>query len=331
MVDNKKASMLLILKVLEEYSDESHFLTQQQIIEKVEADYGLTLERKSVAFSLSLLEELDYDIVKSPRGGFALFSRLFDPSEARFLNDAIFSSRAITGKQAIELSNKVNSTFSKYGRKKHPYLFKSGDICRTDNKDVFYNIDLIEEGIEAGKRVSFQYRSYDEDGKPSLRNDGFRYIVSPYYLINNFGRYYLLCNYREKYRPLQIFRLDYMVDMKIEEGWGLKPLSSLKDLKDFDIADYINEHIYLLGGETVKAKVQIETPNAISILVDWFGKNARIKKEGDTLVAYITCNEDSLFYWILQYGNEFTLISPDSMLERLRGHLEAQREKYRPK
>ena len=66
LTGNKKASILLILKVLEEYSDENHFLTQQNIIDKVDELYGLELERKSVANSLSLLEELDYDIVKGP-------------------------------------------------------------------------------------------------------------------------------------------------------------------------------------------------------------------------------------------------------------------------
>ena len=35
MIINKKSSLILILKVLEEYSDEDHLLTQQQIIDKI--------------------------------------------------------------------------------------------------------------------------------------------------------------------------------------------------------------------------------------------------------------------------------------------------------
>ena len=35
MIQNKKASIILILKVLEEYSDEDHFLTHQEIIDKI--------------------------------------------------------------------------------------------------------------------------------------------------------------------------------------------------------------------------------------------------------------------------------------------------------
>ena len=43
----------------------------RDIIDKVDELYGIELERKSVAFSISLLQELDYDINKSPRGGYA--------------------------------------------------------------------------------------------------------------------------------------------------------------------------------------------------------------------------------------------------------------------
>lgn len=330
MISNKKSSILLILKVLEKYSDENHYLTQQEIINKVKSEYGIALERKSVAYSLSLLQEddLDYDIEKSSKGGYALLSRLYDPSEAQFINDAIFSSKSITGKQAFDLTKKVNSVFSIYERKRHQYLYKSTELSRTSNKSVFYNIDRIEEGMNRDKRVSFQYRSYDENGKATLKRNGYRYIVSPYYLINNFGKYYLLCNYREKYRPFHVFRIDYMENIQIEEEWGIKPLKDIKGAENFDIARYLNEHIYLFSSDAVEAKILIENPESIQALDDWFGKYAKVKKEGDSLVAYVTCNEDSLFYWVLQYGDGFTLLSPEPLVERVKKHIKEQIKKY---
>ena len=58
MIENKKSSIILILKVLEEYTDEEHLLTQQQIIDKISQLYNIDLERKSVSNSISLLIEL---------------------------------------------------------------------------------------------------------------------------------------------------------------------------------------------------------------------------------------------------------------------------------
>ena len=55
MIINKKSSLILILKVLEEYTDEDHLLTQQQIIDKISQLYNIDLERKSVSNSISLI------------------------------------------------------------------------------------------------------------------------------------------------------------------------------------------------------------------------------------------------------------------------------------
>lgn len=112
MIENKKASILLVLKVLEKYSDEDRFLTQQEIINKIYELFDIELERKSVAYSLNLLEELGYDIVRKEKGGVALFSRLFDETEASYLIDSIFSSRSINAKEAKNLIKKNSSTFS---------------------------------------------------------------------------------------------------------------------------------------------------------------------------------------------------------------------------
>lgn len=328
MIENKKASILLILKVLEEYSDEDHFLTQQDIIDKVDELYGIELERKSVAFSISLLQELNYDINKSPRGGYALLSRSFDNSEIRYIVDSLFSSKSISGKQAAELSNKLNSCLSKYQRNDYNFIYKSNEINRSANKELFYTLELIEEAKRRGKRISFQYLTFDENGKPYAKMDGYRYIVSPYYSVNNNGRYFLICNYREKYRPIQLFRIDYIMNVKIEEEWPIKPIESLEGLKDFDITKYLNDNIYLLDGNVITASVKIEDDNSIQYVVDWFGKNAWIHKRNGNQYATITCNENALFYWYMQFSESITIISPQSLINRVKAQAERIVKKY---
>ena len=328
MIENKKASILLIFKVLEEYSDEDHFLTQQDIIDKVDELYGIKLERKSVAFSISLLQELDYDINKSPRGGYALLSRSFDNSEIRYIVDSLFSSKSISGKQAAELSSKLNSCLSKYQRKEYNFIYKSNEINRSSNKELFYTLELIEEAKRRGKRISFQYLTFDENGKLYTKMDGYRYIVSPYYSVNSNGRYFLICNYREKYRAITWFRIDYMINPKIEEEWPIKPVESLEGVKDFDIAKYLNDNIYLLDGEVINATFEIDNPNYVQFVIDWFGKNARTYKKDGKLYADIKCNERALFYWYMQYSECVTIISPQSLIDRVKIEAERIVKKY---
>ena len=328
MIENKKASILLILKVLEEYSDEEHFLTQQEIINKIKQLYGIELERKSVAFSISLLQELDYDINKSPRGGYALLSRSFDNSEIRFITDALFSSKSINGKQAVELSNKLNSCLSKYQRRDYGFVYKSNELSRTNNKEVFYTLELIEEARRMGKRISFQYQSFDESGEPFLKMDGYRYIVSPYYSVNSNGRYFLICNYREKYRAITWFRIDFMTNARVEEEWPIKPLQSLEGMKDFNITKYLNENIYLLAGDVINATIEIENPEHIVFIKDWFGKNARLYKKEGKILADIKSNESALFYWYMQYSETMRIVSPQSLIERVKKEAERIVKKY---
>lgn len=319
MIQNKKSSILLVLKVLEEYTDDNHYLTQPQIATKISQLYGIDLERKAIGSSLQLLEELDYDIVKGPKGGFALLSRTFDPSEASFLIDAIFSSKSINGNEAKRMAEEVSSCFSKYQRKDYSYIYKSNEINRSTNKTTLYNVSIINEAISKGKRVGFQYLTYDKNGNEIYRNNGFEYIVSPYYLINNYGRYYLLCNYREKYRPLQLFRIDKMANIAIKDDWPIKQLKDLKDgPKDFSIVKYLNEHVYLFNEEVIDAKIILDGEWAIEIVKDWFGDNAIIHFKDEKIIATIKGDEKALYYWIMQYSDCVTVLSPLSLVEKIK-------------
>lgn len=317
----------MVLKILEEYTDDNHYLTQPQIATKISQLYGIDLERKAIGSSLQLLEELDYDIAKGPKGGFALLSRTFDPSEASFLIDAIFSSKSVNGKEAKRMAEEVSSCFSKYQRKDYSYIYKSNEINRSTNKTTLYNVSIINEAISKGKRVGFQYLTYDKNGNEIYRNDGYEYIVSPYYLINNYGRYYLLCNYREKYRPLQLFRIDKMANIAIKDDWPIKQLKDLKDgPKDFSITKYLNEHVYLFNEEVINAKIILDGEWAIEIVKDWFGDNAKIHFKDEKIIATIKGDEKALYYWIMQYSDCVTVLSPLSLVERIKkGLIDATR------
>ena len=84
----------------------------------------------------------------------------------------------------------------------------------------------------------------------------------------------------------------------------------------------------MLGGDTVDATLRIDKSYGIQYLKDWFGKKAKIFEKDGSLFARIKCNEDSLFFWILQYGDEFTLLEPKTLIQRIKDYLNRQKEKY---
>lgn len=314
---NKKESILYVLKILEKYSDKNNYLTQQQIIEYIYKDFNLELERKSIASSLKCLINLDYDIVKGDRGGFALLSRIFDDSESYYLIDAIYSSHNISKENANALLSKLIANSSIEMQNKALKLYKNTDIFRTDNKQIFLNIEILNEAIETKKKVSFCYLGCNEEGKKAPKFNGYRYKLSPYYLINNFGKYYVIGNYNTKYSPIATYRIDYIIDMKIEEE-DLVPITLFKDeLKNFSIDKYINDHIYLFGGNVIDCVLEIKKPESIIYVLDWFGDKADIIKKEDHFEAVIKCDEIALFYWIMQYGEEVRVKSPQSLIDKV--------------
>ena len=138
MIDSRKANIYLVYKILEEYTDLEHYLTQQEIVEKIKMDYGYECERKSVGSSISLLTDLGFDIVKGQNNkGFALASRQFDKNEIAFLIDGIFSSKVIPGEQAKDIVEKLVKNLSIYERKNYKYLYKTTEITRTNNKNKY--------------------------------------------------------------------------------------------------------------------------------------------------------------------------------------------------
>ena len=300
---NKKASIVMVLKILEEYSDEDHLLTQADIINKIMEIYDVEIERKSISRSIKILIELGYDINRGGRGGYALYERTFDKSEITFLLDAIFSSKSITGKQAIALAKKISGCLSIYNRKQYKYLDKSSELSRTSNKEIFHNIDMISEAIDKGTGIKFKYQEYNDNNELVNRYNGYIYHVSPCFLVNNFGKYYLLA-YREKYHKVSPYRIDYMVDVDIDNDIARIDPFTLDEFKYYhSITEYLNDHIYVYDGEVKEYTITLKGSYVIQYIHDWFGNNIKIYKDGDILKAHIRCNENAFKFWSRQYSD----------------------------
>ena len=66
---------------------------------------------------------------------------------------------------------------------------------KTDNKQLFLTIELLDEAISRGLRISFKYLEYGTDKRQhsKIRPDGTErvYIISPYQMAAKEGKYYL--------------------------------------------------------------------------------------------------------------------------------------------
>ncbi|MCR5564956.1 MAG: WYL domain-containing protein [Gammaproteobacteria bacterium] len=325
----KKAVPFLILKVLEKYTDENHYITQQKIVEKLFDDFQMVVERKSVSSNIKLLEDLDYDIARG-EGGVALIERVLNKYEIQYIADSVYSNKTLSAKTANDIIEKISEKESMYFKNNYKDLYRTGDVKRNKNKDLFNIIDTIEEAKKLKKRIEFNYISYNEKGEKINKYGDFRPRVSPYFLVNNFGVYYLLGYYRgNKFgHPFNIYRVDRMEKVTISD-WDEKPKEEAGLSKDFSIAQFLNEHVYLFSDEVVDAKLELLNPDQILNIKEYFSDGAKIKYEDDKLFAYIKCDKLALTYWIMQYGEFIRVVSPESLKENVVNTLNRMLDLYK--
>ncbi len=321
--NNKKLSILYTLQILKDYSDENHLLSQSEIAKKIYNLYGMECERKSIGTNIDSLIDFGYDIVKTNSGCF-LASREFEASEIRFLIDAVFSSKSIDSRHSRELANRLSNLLSLYQRKQYKYIYKADELNRTNNKELFYNIDIINEAIEKNKQIQFEYNRfcYKDNNKKKKP-----YIVNPYCLINNQGKYFLVCNY-DYFDEIGNYKLERIHNIKILDT-DIKPIKQVKGFENgLDIAKYANENIYMFATNSVNATIQIYDDWATAYVEEWFGKNATFYEKDNKIYADVVANESSLIYWCLQYGEVIELITPTTTREKIKDILKEMSKRY---
>ena len=57
---------------------------------------------------------------------------------------------------------------------------------------------------------------------------------------------------------------------------------------------------------------------AIVIVKDWFGENAKISHKDEKIYVDVRCNEIALYYWIMQYSDYVKMISPVSLVNKVK-------------
>lgn len=310
----KKMLNMLILDILKEYSDNEHRLLQQDIIDLLKSNYGMQCERRAVSKNIDSLREMGYDIAYEK--GYYLKTREFTDAELRLLIDGVFTSGAITDKEAHQLANKLEKYSNKYFKSHISHIHSTSSGKNAENQEVMDSIAAIDNAISKGKKISFSYLQYGIDFKLHPKRNQ-KYIVSPYQMVNNKGKYYLIGNYDE-YDNVSHYRLDRITDVEILKE-NRKPMKSVKGLeKGFNISEYISEHFYMFSGESEHFMLRTNE-NMMDALVDGFGKDFRVEfGEEDDIIVRLKCNPTAFFHWAMQYGGSIEVLEPESMRERIK-------------
>lgn len=345
-VHPKKMLIINILDILKKYTDEDHRLSQKDIVEILRKEYNMTAERKAVKRNLMNLIDFGYDInysesirtVQNADGEYEessilsdfYLSRDFTDGELRLLIDSLLFSKHIPYSQCRELVGKLTGLSNRYfkSRIKHISTLPENAV---QNKQLFYNIDVIDEAISKHKKISFNYNRYGTDKKlhPELCSDKTRkiYTVNPYQMVATNGRYYLICNY-DKYNDVANIRVDRITGITMLDEVA-KPQSEVPELKNgFDLPKHMAEHIYMFSGKSIPVSFRAKK-YLVGEIIDWFGRDVTFFDETDSEVSVrVTVNEEAMRRWAVQYALHIEVLTPQSLRNIIRDDLHKAVRKY---
>ena len=324
--ENQKLKMLYLMKIFREETDDLHALTMPQIIEKL-ADYGVNADRKTLYEDFRLLREFGADIIAEKEGRsyyYHLGSRDFELPELKLLVDSVQSSKFITDRKSNQLIRKLESLVSKYeGSRLHRQVLITGRI-KTMNESIYYNVDKLHEAIGSNRQIRFKYFDYDLNKEMVPRYDGRWYKFSPWALMWDDERYYLV-GYDSKYGMIIHYRVDKMTEIGIVD----EPREGQEAFGKFNIAHYTNTLFGMYVGEETKVTLEAEN-SMINVLIDRFGKDIIIAPvdDGHFRTTVTVAVSRQFLGWIMSLDGDVRIVAPAGVVDTMKEAISQLQEQY---
>ena len=308
----EKTILVCLLEIIREYSDENHILSMSEIISKIDRRYGMKPDRRTVYSAFEALIQLGYDIslYKDNGKGYYLVEHQLEPSEAHLLSDAICTFPFISESQTLQLMRKIQSLVSVHERKQIKNLTVLRSDQKTVNKNVFYNIDILDEAIEKKVKVQFDYYDYGLDKQLHKRREE-KYIVNPYGMVYANEHYYLICM-KENKRDLAMYRIDRIQKIELTE----LPLDTRET--GSDLSSVVKNAVYAYTGETEVIEMLVDS-RKLGDVIDKFGTNITIDPCRDgRLKVTLKASAMGMKYWALQYMEFIEVVKPASLVDEIK-------------
>lgn len=311
-----KLRPLCLLKILYEKTDEDHPLSSNELIALMESEYGLYVYRTTIAADVEQLKKFGMDIrtIKMASNQYYIGNRRFSLFELKLLIDAVESSKFITEGKSKELVGKLIALASEnkaFELKRN--LCIEGRI-KPSNEQIYYIVDALNDAINQGKKVSFQYFQYNVKKEQKLRHDGEIYIFSPYTLVWN-GDYYYVIGFSDKHQSIGSFRVDRIFNQPKILRENAVPCP-----KDFDEAKYVKTMFRMYNKEPQMVELICDN-DLMDAVIDKFGCD--VKTYAYSMSAFkveIELAASHVFYaWVFGFGGKVKILGPKNVKDEYAG------------
>lgn len=289
------------------------------------------------------------------------YQHIFSYEEINRLIEGLLFSSTLNSEETKALIDKIESHLT---TKFYPRGMKR--ICRiiepqfVDQRQLQQNLLTIQQAIDERVQVRFQFNTYDRNKQLAPLQRG-KDTVSPYYIVANGGKYYLiackeLVRDGELLRNMSIWRVDLMTEIEIpqqKQGKSYKKIPALdkhevKNLPEQWNEEFHHSHLNMSFDNPVPIKLRVspvqvqvqraeKVVNNYTFLHDCFGNNFRYvtteeKSSGEDKdfadIVEVYCSPYAMANWAMQYSDRIEVLEPEDVRKRVIEKIQAMNQKY---
>ena len=333
-----------LLEILKKESDETHKLSQKQLLALMKKKDGSCTEKTLRTDLRNLMGILNppsseyeaqkedfriiYDGIEEERGRMTgiRYIHEFSNDDLELLLELLQTCTEIGG----EKRRKITGNLKKLGSGHYTYNmeFIKGISEYSTMNTVWLRRTLRAAGaaIRQNRRLSFVFNKYDLNGRlVPVRDD--RYEVNPYYVVKYGVRYYLLASHKES-EKIYIYRMDLMTDAELmeEERTSVRRIG---ELRHSNAMEYMERHLHMYYDEPRTVVLRLHR-SVYTRFHDSFGGNytlvRAVDEEHDEVKVF--CSENAIVNWAIQNSGDVEILRPESARKRIREKAEALLQKY---
>lgn len=302
----------------------------------LEEKYQIKVDIKTVYQAIRNINELSHyiyqkDIIKTKhRKGYAINEEFFNDGQIQYLWDSILYNNDLDQKEVNILLTKLQTLSSN----KQLSRIQNQTIRQNDirNYDLLLNMTTIIKAINEKKNIYFKYVNYEIKRNRLVEISNIHgnhqdnkefYIISPYKLIQNNSKYYVIGYFDKRPDSLSLYRLDRMRLVRNHK-------SKYFEGEQFDVNQIDNPINMYISGEKEDLEISFDQ-SIIKEVVDKFGQDNRVTKDYENryhlIVKDVLINE-GLIGWLMMLQDKITVIKPYSLKENMKERIEKTLKQY---
>ena len=311
---NAKCRLLCLREMFIKYTDQNNYVSMERIQNYLNS-CGYPAHKVTIKDDIDALISSGMEIEYIHNKGYHLRSRPFSLSILKILADAIASFRFLTVDDSEKLLKLLESLCSIYEAPLLRRKIMLTNRVKSDNEQIFDNIDVINSAFRSNQQISFDY--YDYDINKHLVQRGEERLCSPFALVMS-GECYYVVSYYEKYADTYTnFRLDRMRNIRL--------VNSAREYLDekLNLEQYIKSSFSMFSGKSEYVTLRLPLENKYcNIVIDRFGKSVLMLKDKQSdkhFIIHVLIKSEypqPFFSWIFSFSGEVEILSPIRLKER---------------